>query len=860
MNRLDAGPNQGAGASAPPAHGALLRLASYRFRATFRRRWGGYLALAVLTGLVGGVAMGSMVAARRTDSSYPKFLASTNPSDLVVQPFTAPAYSPGFVRELARLPHVTAAAVAVPLTAVTITPSGHLGTVLLAQVQLAATVGGPDGLYSGQDRMTITAGRRPDPARADEVVATQDAAAVLHLHIGSRLPVGLIGSNSGGLRGRADLTVVGIGVLNTQVLQDSVDADRTGFLLGTPALAREFAGCCASGMDVGLRLDGGSRYDAAVGREYNHLLATSSFISPGGSELYVYVTSAIEAQAQRSIRPEAIALGVFGLIVGLTALIIGTQSVSRQLRAAADDAAALRALGAGPAMIMADGLPGIVAAVAAGALLAVGVAIALSPFSLFGPVREVEPGRAIYLDAAVLGLGALGLVLALGSVAAVIAYRQVPHRTAARDHAGERRPTAARAAVAAGLPASGVEGLRLALEPGRGRTAVPVRSVLAGAVLAMTVVSATLTFGASLTTLVSHPALYGWNFDYALYAVQGWGPVPARWAGPLLAHDRLVAATTGVYFATVQIDGQTVPAMLAPTRPAVAPHLLSGHGLDSSHDVVLGPATLAALHQRVGGTVTLSGGNLNVRLKIAGTATMPAIGGVLSLHPSMSTGALFSTAVVPGNALTGVFGPLLTGPNAILVRLRPGVGEAAGLRSMQAIRGQLTAVLNSRRALAASGGGSRADTIALLPVQRPAEIVNYRSMGAMPTVLAGGLAAGAVAALGLTLVASVRRRRRDFALLKTLGFTRTQLAAAVAWQSSAIAVAGLVVGVPLGIAAGRWLWLAFARELSAVPDPVIPAGSIALAAAAAIVLANLVAALPGRAAARTPAAVVLRAE
>ena len=467
MSRGDAGPNQGASASAPPGRGALPRLAWYRFRVTFRRRWGGYLALAVLTGLVGGVAMGSMVAARRTDSSYPRFLASTNPSDLVVQPFTSPAYSPGFVRQLAQLPHVAGAAVAVPLTAATLTPSGRPATVLLAHVQLAATVGGPGGLYFGQDRVTITAGRRPDPARADEVMATQDAAALLHLHIGSRLLVGLISSNSGSLRGRTDLTVVGIGVLNTQVLQDSVDADRTGFLLGTPALADEFAACCASGMNVGLRLDGGSRYDTAVGREYNHLLATSSYISPGGSELYVYVTSAIEAEAQRSIRPEAIALGVFGLIAGLAALIIGTQSISRQLRAGADDAGALRALGAGPAMIVADGLPGIVAAVAAGALLAAVVTAALSPFSLFGPVREVEPGRGIYLDWAVLGLGALGLTLLLGAVAAVIAYRQMPHRVAARDQARERTPAAGRAAVAAGLPVAGVEGLRLALEPGR---------------------------------------------------------------------------------------------------------------------------------------------------------------------------------------------------------------------------------------------------------------------------------------------------------------------------------------------------------------------------------------------------------
>ena len=137
-------------------------------------------------------------------------------------------------------------------------------------------------------------------------------------------------------------------------------------------------------------------------------------------------------------------------------------------------------------------------------------------------------------------------------------------------------------------------------------------------------------------------------------------------------------------FPTVQIDGQTVPAMAAPTRPAVAPHLLSGHGVDGSHQVVLGPATLAQLHKRVGDTVTLTSGSFHVRLRIAGTATMAAIGGVLSVHPSMSTGALFSTAVLP-KAINGDSVRLLAGPNAILVRLRPGTGQAAGQRSMQAI-------------------------------------------------------------------------------------------------------------------------------------------------------------------------------
>ena len=56
----------------------------YRFRATFARRWGGYLSVVVLIGLIGGIAMASIAAGRRTQSSYPTFLASTNPSDMTV--------------------------------------------------------------------------------------------------------------------------------------------------------------------------------------------------------------------------------------------------------------------------------------------------------------------------------------------------------------------------------------------------------------------------------------------------------------------------------------------------------------------------------------------------------------------------------------------------------------------------------------------------------------------------------------------------------------------------------------------------------------------------------------------------------
>jgi ABC-type antimicrobial peptide transport system permease subunit len=116
-----------------------------------------------------------------------------------------------------------------------------------------------------------------------------------------------------------------------------------------------------------------------------------------------------------------------------------------------------------------------------------------------------------------------------------------------------------------------------------------------------------------------------------------------------------------------------------------------------------------------------------------------------------------------------------------------------------------------------------------------------------------------VAALGLTLQSSVRRRRRDLALLKTIGFTRRQLSAAVACQAAVAGLVGIAVGLPVGVAAGRWLWILFADDIHAVAQPTVPASLVGVAIGA-LALVLLVAAVPGRVAARTPAALVLRAE
>ena len=60
----------------------VARVAWFRFRATFRTRWVGYLSVVLLVGFVGGLAMASVAAARRTQSSFPAYLATLNPSDI----------------------------------------------------------------------------------------------------------------------------------------------------------------------------------------------------------------------------------------------------------------------------------------------------------------------------------------------------------------------------------------------------------------------------------------------------------------------------------------------------------------------------------------------------------------------------------------------------------------------------------------------------------------------------------------------------------------------------------------------------------------------------------------------------------
>ena len=465
------------------------------------------------------------------------------------------------------------------------------------------------------------------------------------------------------------------------VVEDQVDAPgNADLILFTPARTKPLLDCCTYYTGTSVNLKDASRTEPAAAREIDRVLPA------GFSPFATAPATAIEAKAERAIKPESIALAVFGGIAALAALLIAVQLISRLLRLDASDVSTLRALGAGPGMAVGDAMLGIIGAVVVGSVLAACVAVGLSPLSPLGPARPVFPNPGVAFDWTVLGLGVAVLVVSLTAAAVVLGYRTASRRAELRDQRSHvHRPRAVGAAAAAGLPATAVTGVRFALEPGSGRNAVPVRSAILGTTLALLVAIATVSFGSSLNALVSHPAFYGWNWSYELSAGEG-GVVPGAHITRLLDNDPHIAAWSSIDFATLRLDGQPEPVLAETSNAAVAPPLLSGHAVEASDQIVLGTVTMAQLHKRLGDLVSVSNGTSAPRsLRIVGTATLPTIGVGGNQHPEMGTGALVPNLVLPSHSSDGYqLAGAAPGPDAVLVRLKAGDG-AAGVRSLRRI-------------------------------------------------------------------------------------------------------------------------------------------------------------------------------
>jgi hypothetical protein len=447
----------------------VLRVAWYRFRATFGERRGGYLTVVLLVALVGGIAMGSIAAARRTDSSFSTFLKSTNPSDLIVIPGPSnPAdnYSPAVTGLLAGLPgvkHVEDASFQQQIFP--LGPNGlpDISAAALKDVSLLASV---DGLGFTQDRVTVTDGRMANPSNPDEVMVPAVAARLLGVHVGSEMAWGLYTpAQLNNLPGDSipvakpfrtiDVKVVALIVWEKDVVYDDIDRYPSE-LLFTPAFAHEMLRPPFLGGEgwtqYGLQLDRGAAGVSAVEHEIGDA-------SPSGTLLLFHVTSLIQAEAQSAIAPEVITLWVLGLVAALATLVLVLQAVSRQLQALEEDREVMRALGAGTRMRASEGLIGILGAIAIGSPLAAVVAVALSPLSPIGPVRAVYPSPGLAFDWTVIGAGLAVLLVVFAGACVVLAFRTTASRGSARGNLDAfRTSVAVSAAARSGLAPPGCSG------------------------------------------------------------------------------------------------------------------------------------------------------------------------------------------------------------------------------------------------------------------------------------------------------------------------------------------------------------------------------------------------------------------
>jgi putative ABC transport system permease protein len=304
----------------------------------------------------------------------------------------------------------------------------------------------------------------------------------------------------------------------------------------------------------------------------------------------------------------------------------------------------------------------------------------------------------------------------------------------------------------------------------------------------------------------------------------------------IVARDPHVAAWSAGYSdGLLQVDGAAVGgiAMGQGRGPSLMGVPVQGRLPRARDEITLGPQTLASMRTRVGAIAQVSmPGQRPVRFRIVGTAIFPALSDALGL----GQGAALTLAGL--RRLPGVPAAPL---DALLVRFGPGTDP-------QAATGQL------------ASQAARAGPFIVQGPATPTDLVNFGRVRSLPMLLGIALSGLALATIAHLLMTSVRRRRRDFAILRTLGFTRGQIRRTAAWQAATLTAAALAIGVPAGLVCGRVAWQIFARHLGILPVVDIPLMQFAVVIVIALALAVAVAVVPGESAVRAQPTHVLRSE
>ena len=814
-----------------------------RLRAELRHQWRVWLALAVLLGVIGGIALTAAAGARRTDTAYPRFLRRSYAADLLVTPALSGFH--GYFRAVARLPGVASADAAMFLQ-MSLPVRG--ASPFSGMVAEASPFGGEGVMVN---RVKVAAGRVFDQSDPRAVMINQQLADRARVGPGGTLH--LIGYPQRGPSPdtahpvRLAFRVSAIVTFADEIVPATGELGEPRVLL-SPAFAR-------TPQARSFNPAGGGGYvvlrpgaDASAFARRATALAARYRV---GNVAIVHLATEYAA-TQRAIRPEATALAIFAALAGLIALAIIGQLLSRQLVLDSAEFPVLRALGMGTSRLAALSLARVAIVTTAGATVAVGVAIAASPLMPIGPARFAEPAPGVAVNLAILGAG---FVLIAVAPVLVVAPAAVRAASRARGAPGMAEPAApvrpSRLGPALGLAGSvpGSLGVRMAFEPGHGRTAVPVRSALVGVTVAVAAVVAAMVFGASFFGLVGTPHLYGQNWAQQLDMQVG--SVPVAKGTSILAKVKGLTDYAGGNYGQVSVAapgsgaGAVVPAIgLDQLRGTGFLTLLAGRAPAGPAEIALGPRTLRTLGLHLGQRVEVGANGRRSLMRVVGSAVFAdfSVGG--GSATDLGTGA-----VVPASVLTQpnppFCGPPQTCYNFFLLRYRPGTDlRAAGTRLEATV----------------TRAGCPLGLCLVTTDQRPSDIQNYTGVRDTPLVLGAVLALLAVGTLAHVLLTGVRRRRRDLAVLKTLGLLRSQLLRVVSWQAAALAAAALLVGLPLGLLAGRWAWLLFADSAGVGSQADVPVPLVLLVIPVTLVLAVLLAVVPGWTAARIRPALILRSE
>jgi ABC-type antimicrobial peptide transport system permease subunit len=823
-------------------------------RADVRRRWPGLLALALLLGLIGGVVLTAAAGARRTDTAYQRLLswANATQADIIPEGNGIPA---DYFAALARQPHIAA-----------MTTASVYGMVLSrSNLTNVAVMSSPDGAMGVTvDRAKVLTGRLYDTKAPGQAMVDQQLASLEHLTPGSTLHLYGVPSNQNGqpeYKKAVTLTyrVTAIVAFDDEIVPTGTNNAEPTALVSWPFAAPAVAAGLSDGYEAAVRLVPGASLAAFTGAAQ---ALARHYPDTSGNVITINLSDQVNA-TERAIKPEAAALAVFAGLAGLIALAVIGQLLSRQLALDAAEFPILRALGVNRAALVTLSLARLAIVTVTGGVVAVAVAVAASPLMPIGPARLAEPHPGVEVNFAILGAGLAAIALLPLAVLVPPAWRAARQAQGplgvAEPTARQSRPSRIAAALTRAGSVTGGTGVAMAFEPGHGRTAVPVRSALAGSVIAVAALAAAAVFGASLIGLVSTPHDYGQNWVQEVDFNFGSAPGPdaAQMAKAIPSISGYAAGDYG----QLTIDGAIVPAIgLDQVRGSGYLTLLAGRAPAAPDEIVLGEQTLRAIGAHLGQTipvtvnqVTTGGPGISHPMRIVGIAVLPAFSRGSFSPTGLGTGAVLPASVlytaVQAQSQTATLGCARGEPcyNFFLLRYRPGA-DLAGAAA------KITSVLT------ASGCPVGSCIVSPVADQRPGDIKNYASIRDTPLALAIVLAVLGVGTLAHVLLTGVRRRRRDLALLKTLGFTRRQVLAAVAWEASAFAAVALLIGLPLGVVAGRWAWVIFANAAGVSTAATVPLATVLLAIPATLLAANLIAAAPGWEAARLSPGLVLRTE